>query len=336
LVYTIRSTLFVFVLALLFAYLLWPLVDLLDRTLPWSRARGAALAISYAIFIGAVALVVSEIGSRVVDQAQTLAKHFPEMIAKWEAPSATQSPNVNDMKAQIIENIREELARRANDLIHVLPAAGVKLVSVASDLIFVVIVPILAFFFLKDSEAIREHILSLVASDRQRELATSLMADVHRLLAHYMRALVLLALATFMAYSLFFTVLGMPFGVLLAAVAMLLEVIPMLGPLTAAVIIILVAAVSGSHILAVIVFLGAYRIFQDYVLSPQLMGQGVELHPLIVLFGVFAGAEVAGIAGSFLSVPVLALARVFYLHLRRSRFLAAEAVPVVPDAPLAR
>jgi predicted PurR-regulated permease PerM len=63
--------------------------------------------------------------------------------------------------------------------------------------------------------------------------------------------------------------------------------------------------------------------FQDYVLSPHIMGQGVELHPLLVLFGVFAGAEVAGVAGSFLSVPLLALIRILYLRMRRQR-LATE------------
>jgi predicted PurR-regulated permease PerM len=336
LVYTVRSTLFVFIVALLFAYLLWPLVSLLDRALPGTRARGAALALSYIIFIGVMVLIGTQIGSRVVDQAQTLTKHFPDMLAKWEAPSERQSDGINDIKAQIIENVRNELARRANDLVHALPAAGIKLVSVASDLVFVVIVPILAFFFLKDSEEIRQHILGLVTEGRVRVLVDSLMEDVHRLLAHYMRALVLLSLATFTAYGIFFTILGVPFGILLAVIAMLLEFIPMIGPLTAAVIIILVAAVSSTHILAVVGFLAAYRIFQDYVLSPHLMGQGVELHPLIVLFGVFAGGEVAGIAGSFLSVPLMALARVFYLHIRRSRISvpAGVAVPVIPESPL--
>jgi predicted PurR-regulated permease PerM len=145
------------------------------------------------------------------------------------------------------------------------------------------------------------------------------MVDVHLLLAHYMRALVLLCLATFLAYSIAFSLMGLPFGVLLAVVAMCLEIIPTLGPLAAALIIILVSAISGSHVLAVIIFLVLYRMFQDYVLSPHLMGQGVQLHGLLVLFGVFAGAQVAGIAGSFLSVPLLALARIFYLHMRRSR-----------------
>jgi predicted PurR-regulated permease PerM len=99
----------------------------------------------------------------------------------------------------------------------------------------------------------------------------------------------------------------------------MLEFIPIVGPLTAAVIIILVAAVASAHLLAVLIFLSIYRVIQDYVISPNLMGAGVEVHPLLVLFGVFAGAEIAGVAGTFLSVPVLALVRILYLRLRKLR-----------------
>ena len=90
-------------------------------------------------------------------------------------------------------------------------------------------------------------------------------------------------------------------------------------PLAADVVILVVAGVSGGPVLAILIFLLVYRVFQDYVLSPFFMGHGVELHPLLVLFGVFAGAEVAGIPGTFLSIPVLALARILFLRLRRAR-----------------
>jgi len=93
----------------------------------------------------------------------------------------------------------------------------------------------------------------------------------------------------------------------------------MVGPLTAGAVIVIVAAVSGVNVLPVLIFILAYRVFQDYILSPHLMEQGVELHPLLVLFGVFAGAEIAGIAGTFLSVPALAMVRVVYVRIRKAR-----------------
>src|SRR5579862_9709754 len=75
LLYLVRSTLFVFVLALLFAYLLSPLVNLLDRVLP-GRTRTPALALAYVIFVGLAAFFAIEVGSIVVEQATALAKKF--------------------------------------------------------------------------------------------------------------------------------------------------------------------------------------------------------------------------------------------------------------------
>lgn len=318
LVYLVRRTVFIFILALLFAYLLSPLVDLLDHALP-GRTRTPALALAYIIFLGLVVLLGTQIGSRVAAQATTFVKAFPPMIAKWETPSPGAPPEINTLKVQIVETLRQTIGERSNSLLAWLPAASLKFVSVASDLVYVAIIPILAFFFLKDGRAIRDHILDMVDEGPPRVFIDDLMADTHLLLAHYMRALVVLVLAAFTAYGVFLAIAGIPYGLLLAALGGLLEFIPMLGPLVASLLIVIVVAVSGANVLVVIVFLVAYRVFQDYILSPHLMGQGVELHPLLVLFGVFGGAEVAGIPGTFLSVPVLALARIVYVRIRKAR-----------------
>jgi predicted PurR-regulated permease PerM len=151
------------------------------------------------------------------------------------------------------------------------------------------------------------------------------LADINLLLAGYMRALVLLSLGTFTAYSIFFLIIGESYAVLLAAIAALLEFIPIIGPLVAGALVFILSALAGVHPLAVLIFLLAYRGFQDYVLAPHVMGQGVELHPLIVMFGVFAGAEAAGIGGAFLSVPILALVRIMYLRIRRARIAVQPA-----------
>jgi predicted PurR-regulated permease PerM len=329
LLYQLRSTLFVFALALLFAYLLSPLVDLLDRVIPRKGTRTLALALAYVIFIGAVVLVAVQIGTRVVAQAQTLAAKLPEMMAKVEQPSPLAPEAVNSFKAQVIAVVQKEWAERSSDIMHALPAAGLQFLSAASNLIYVVIVPVLAFFFLKDGDLIRGHTLEMLDVGPLRGVVESVMADIHLLLAHYMRALVLLSLATFTAYAVFFTIMGVPFGVLLAVVAMVLEFIPMIGPLMAVAIILLVTLIAGAHFWVVVLFIVAWRMFQDYFLSPHLMGQGVQLHPLLVLLGVFGGAEVAGVAGSFLSVPVLAMARILYVRTRRSRLSAPDATPLL-------
>jgi predicted PurR-regulated permease PerM len=321
LVYLVRSTLFIFVLALLFGYMLSPLVNLFDRFLPVSRTRTRtpALALAYVIFVGIVVLLTVKIGSQVVDQANALSKKFPEMIASWEKPIPEASATVNSIKQQIIDKVRAQVLSRSGDVLSALPQAGLKFITVASDLIYVVIIPILGFFFLKDGRLMRQHILETVEDGPRRALLDEVLADLHLLLAHYMRALLLLSLATFTSYSIAFSIMGVPYAILLAAIGGMLEFIPTLGPLSAGILILIVGGVSGAPIAAIVIFLVAYRVVQDYVLSPYLMGQGVELHPLALLFGVFAGAEVAGIPGAFLSVPVLAMVRILYLRIRRAR-----------------
>jgi predicted PurR-regulated permease PerM len=321
LVFLARTTLFVFTLAMLFAYLLAPLVNLLDRIFPARRTRTAALAAAFVIVVAIVGGLGFQIGSRVVGEATSLARRFPDMAASWQQPL----PSDNSVKAQIVARVRAEAAERSRGLISELPQFGLQMLGVASNAIYVVIIPVLAFLFLKDAPAVRGHMLDLLDEGPRRTLLGDVLSDVNLLLAHYMRALLLLSVVAFAVYAVFFSVMRIPYAVLLAAAAGLLEFIPMLGPITSIALILIVAAVAGVSLWPVIAFVVIFRMVQDYVISPRLMGRGVELHPLLVLFGVFAGAEIAGIAGTFLSVPVLALVRILYLHVRKARLSARQA-----------
>jgi predicted PurR-regulated permease PerM len=320
LVYLARTTLFVFILAVLFAYLLSPLVNLLERFFP-SRMRTAALALAYVIFVGVVGFGGFEVGSRAVSQAKSLSRNLPAQVEEWKMkPADSTTPGfVNKYKVQILDGLQSEISKRSNDMFASAAEAGIRILSVASVLIYFIIIPVLGFFFLKDGRVIREHILALVEEGPRRGLLDDVLLDLDVLLAHYMRALMLLSLVAFTAYSVFFSIIGVPYGILLAGLAALLEIVPILGPAAASIIVFLVAAITGAHVIAVVIFLVAYRMFQDYLVSPHVMGRGVELHPLLVLFGVFAGAEVAGVAGAFLSVPALALVRILYLRIRKAR-----------------
>jgi predicted PurR-regulated permease PerM len=94
------------------------------------------------------------------------------------------------------------------------------------------------------------------------------------------------------------------------------------GPAAGGLIIVLVTSLSGySHVLLYLLFWVLWRMVQDYVLSPYLMSKGVKLNPMLVLFGVLAGDQIAGVLGMFLSVPVLAILRVMFVRLRRVRTL---------------
>jgi len=318
LVYLIRETLFIFAVALLFAYLLWPLVNYLDERLP-GRSRVPALAIVYCSLVGLLIVVGIEIGSRVVLQANTLAARVPELLANLEQSVEPRVLSaVQTVKETLLSTLRKQLVAHSRELLSLLPNAALNVLSHAGSLVVIILVPILSFFILKDGRAIRRSMLGILTDGSRSDMIQEIAADVHLLLAQYMRALVLLAAAVFVAYGAFFSLIGVPYGILLAAIAFPLEFIPMLGPLAAAVIILMVAGLSGfHHLLWILVFLAVFRVFQDYVLSPHLLSAGTELHPLVVIFGVLAGGQIAGIMGSFLSVPVLATLRIVYRQLQK-------------------
>jgi len=324
--YLIRETLFLFVLALLFAYLLWPLVDFLDQRLP-GQTRVPALSIVYVALIGLLILVGIQVGTRVVQQANALATKVPELLAKLQQPTAVAVDST--FQGRIFSFLRDEIISHSRDLVALLPQAVLGILSHTGVLLYIVLVPILSFFFLKDGRAILADFLGILAGRARREIAEEILSDIHLLLARYMRALVLLALVAFVAYGSFLSILGAPYSILLAAITFPLELIPILGPVTAAIIILLVTGLSGfDHLLWILSFLGAFRIFQDYVLSPRLLSAGMELHPLMIVFGVIAGSQIAGIAGTFLSVPALAIIRIIYRQLQLSRHRTPGAAAV--------
>ena len=137
--------------------------------------------------------------------------------------------------------------------------------------------------------------------------------DLNQMLAHFIRAQLILAALTFVMYSAVLAMMRVPNALALGTVGGLLEFIPVVGPLVAGLIIVGVALLmSFPHWLWIVVFLGVWRLIQDYVTSPRIMGRSMELHPLAAIFGVMAGGEVAGILGIFLSIPVMASLRIVF------------------------
>jgi predicted PurR-regulated permease PerM len=137
-------------------------------------------------------------------------------------------------------------------------------------------------------------------------------------------------LATFICYSAALSLMGAPYALLLGGTAALLEFIPFVGPLSAIGMILAVLGFGGfEHLLWVFFFILAYRGFQDYVLGPYLMSEGVEVAPLLVIIGLLAGEQIGGIAGIFLSVPLIAAIRIVFMRVREA--YTAETNPPIPS-----
>jgi predicted PurR-regulated permease PerM len=109
--------------------------------------------------------------------------------------------------------------------------------------------------------------------------------------------------------------LGNNYALLIGIIAGILEFIPLIGPLTVAIIAVSVAGLeSGWQALWTAIFLIVLRITHDYVTYPRIVREGIHLHPLAIILSVLAGEQVAGIPGVFIAIPLVALLTVLYKH----------------------
>lgn len=307
-VYLIRKTLFLFVLALFVAYMMAPLVRWLDRHRPRRSPHAASVVVAFAIVLLALITVIAAVGPVIAAQSAQLSEELPKLLQRVQSgalplPGALEPwrERVTALFYQALEGASRSAVPFAQQVVKT--AAGI-----ASSAVFLILIPILAFLFLLDSERIRAAILQWFGRVTDVKLLERVLGQLHETLGHYVRALGLLALATLVVYATFFAIVSMPYGWLLAALAAVLEFIPVIGPLTAAAVAVLVGVVTGyEHVLWLVAFFLAYRVFQDYILSPRLMGGGVNVHPVLIIFGFLAGEELGGIPGMFLSVPAIAL-----------------------------
>jgi predicted PurR-regulated permease PerM len=339
LVYLARTTLFVFALALFLSYMLAPLVRRIDRY----RARRVPPTISviaaFAIVLAVIAIAIILVGPRVVDQAAQLADQLPAMLQHLRAGGTVPLPGwAEEWRPQITRVVTQALEGAAGSALPVTRRVIVGIGGVASDALYVVLIPILAFIILIDGAALRRGLLAWLAPLGRQDMLIALLDEVHDALGRYVRALGLLSLATLVVYSVIFTLLAVPYAIVLAVLAAVLEFLPVIGPLLAAAVTLVVAGVAGyPHLLWLVIVFLAYRMFQDYMLSPRLMSGGAGVHPILVIFGFLAGDEIAGIPGMFLSVPLIAtLVIVMRLQSARREADAQAATKAAPSAPRTR
>jgi predicted PurR-regulated permease PerM len=139
------------------------------------------------------------------------------------------------------------------------------------------------------------------------------------MLAKYIRAQLALAGLSFVFYSVSMLVLKFPYAIVLGALGGVLEFLPAVGWIASAAAILTLGFLTHSHWVWMAVLLVVWRLVQDYVNSPLIMGKNLELRPLTVVFALMVGGQVGGIAGLYLAVPTVAVLRIVWLEFFSTR-----------------
>ena len=308
-----KDTLTLFLFAVLFAYLVEPLVSYLQRRL---NGRKKGIAAFYLLFVGALLGAGFFVGPYILDEGRSLASNLPALVDRMVSGqfivTLGHHQGWDDARALQIQHF---FMGHRNSIVSYAEGIAENLEAPLSHIWWLILIPILGSFFLMEAPSIARSIVNLNNEPQKKTIAKAIVGDIHGILGSYMRAQLILATLTAVALTCVLTLMRTPYSLILSPLAGACEFIPVVGPAIACSVIFGVAVLAGyNHLVWLFLVLGSWRVIQDYVNAPRIMGRSLEISPLAEIFAVLAGGEIGGVTGAFIAVPVLALLRALWKH----------------------
>ena len=325
-----------FVLALLLGWLGDPLVDRLERR---GRSRGMAVTLVFALMTLLLALVLIILVPMIERQIVTLIDSLPQYrdwLMGTALPWIEQRTGYEVMAwldtERLIELIRGHWQQAGGVAATVLAYASRSGFAILALVINLVLVPILAFYFMRDWDLLVERVASLIPRDHI-DTASRLARETSESLGGFLRGQFLVMIGQGAIYAIGMSLVGLRLGLLIGMVAGLISFIPYLGA-TIGIALALIAAIVQVQgfdwqlliLIGVVFTIG--QLIESYVLTPRLVGDRIGLHPVAVIFAVLAGGQLFGFLGMLLALPMAAVINVLlrFAHERytHSRLYAGD------------
>jgi len=335
--YRFRRILTPVVVALILAYVLHPIVSFMQRRLRIPRTLAALLVML--LLLGLISLIPILVIPALVQQVSDLNLNIQEILDF--AVSFLRGPFVIAGFTIETTQLYDQVSTTMEGLVSSLAASSVSLLlGLASGIAWFVIVLVLSFWFVKDAPYLHQKVMEMAPIGYQRDVRL-LWGEIISVWKAFFQGQLILCFVVGLAVAAVTAIIGLPYALLMGLIAGVLELIPNIGPVLAAVPAILIALVRGSTYLPLTPFwfavlvAGLYVLIQQVensVLVPRIMGRSLNLHPLIVLLGVLLGASVGGVLGIFLAAPTLATLRVLLWYAQK-KLVDQEPFPEEAQAP---
>ena len=308
-----RETLTLFLFAILFAYFTDPMVARLERPL---RGRIPAIAIVYLGITGVLIGLGFLIGPRIASEGKQLATSLPDLLNRVASGQFIDAVGQNHNWGRAREQqIQSFFMTHRTQILGYGEGLASRLEAPLSHLWWLILIPILSVFFLRDAAAIAAGLIKLGRTQDDKRFLAGVVKDVNIMLGSYIRAQLILASLTVVVLTIVLSLMRVPYAFILGPLAGVCEFVPVVGPAIASSIIFGIGILAGyPHLLWLFLFLGTWRVIQDYINAPRIMSKSVEVSPLATIFGVLAGGEIGGVIGALVAVPTIAFLRILWLR----------------------
>lgn len=307
----LKAVLAPFVIAMIISYVLNPVVTLLhERKVP----RTIAVLLIYAVFCAAIAVLLVNLIPMFIEQVQELNRHVPELSLR--AQNIVSDINntsflpggIRSGMNKALVNIEKKLSESLFDFVN-------NIGSMLNAVFIAFIIPFLAFYILKDFDVFERTVITYVPKSHRKN-TVRLLKDIDSALGSYIRGQFLVCVIIGILAYCGYLLIGMPYALLLAGIVAVTNVIPYMGPFFGAAPAILMAStVSLKMVILVAIINTLCQILEGNVISPQVVGRTLHMHPLSIIFALLVGGEIAGIVGMILAVPIFAACKVIVQHM---------------------
>lgn len=307
-------------IAIIIAYILTPVVDALQRNTRMPRALSVLLVDVLAL--GLVAVIPAVVGPALVAEIRAVdldTRALAEDLTEYLSGSTILLGYEVDFNL-----VYTQLSSVLQSVASTVVSGGVFfLIDVATWLFWLLFAFVASFYLMRDWHRITAYFYGVVPPGYRSDYA-HLTARIGRTWQSFFRGQIVLSVVVGTVTGLAMAVLGVSNALALALLAGLLEVVPNVGPVLAAIPAVLLALFKGSSWLPIsgfwfaLLVVGTYVIIQQVennYLVPRIIGSSVKLHPMVVIVGAIAGASIAGILGIFLAAPVIASARILLSYI---------------------
>ncbi|MBH0332071.1 permease [Brevibacillus brevis] len=303
----IKEVLVPVILGLVIAYLLHPIVQLLEkRRVP----RLMAVLLIYGSFVLVITIAIINAIPVFTKQLVELSDDIPRLMdwyytwmSEWEARKYFLPDSISKGVDRVIIQSNEGMSHSVSKIVDNAKHSMGKLFAFA-------IVPFIAFYFLKDMKQLHETGMSIVPKAYRKQVLIVL-RDINESLGKYIHGQMMVALIVGVFAYLGYWWIGMPYPFVLAAFVCLTNIIPYIGPLIgAAPAVVIAITISTKTLLLVVVVNLIIQIVEGNILSPNIVGRSLHLHPLLIILALLVGETVGGIIGLIVAVPILAVCKV--------------------------
>jgi predicted PurR-regulated permease PerM len=329
-----------FIAAIITAYLFNPLVSWLDRRS--GLGRGLWIVVIYVAAFLILYGLFTWLWPRMLQQTRDLAAAVPALIAQIQTFFAGREQIELGGFVIDLAPLEDQLIGVVRDMGAWLSGNVPRLVfSALESVIFILVYLIVTFYLLLQAGQLRQWAAQLIPTPYRAEIG-GLGTQIDQVFSAYVRGQLILIVVMSVLLYIPLSILQVPYALVIAIASGTLEILPIIGPWSAAGIAMSVAMFQtdlpfGLSNLALAAVLGVIyfvlRQIEDHFIIPNVMGPLVRLHPAVVIFAILAGGAVAGAFGLFISIPVAAVIRILLTYIYRKLTDQPEPPPAAPPTP---